>query len=345
MSVHQAVVIGCGGQGQAHANGYAREERARLTAVCDPVPSRAEDLASKYPGVHALTDAVATLREYRPEIVSICTPTALHPMLVEAAIKAGARAIHCEKPMAQTYGEARRMHEMAMRAGTILTICHQRRFEVWYRTTRDMIREKTIGELVSMEAYTSNLLDMGTHWFDLLLFFVNDRKADWVMGQIDGSANREAFGVPVETNALSFVHWPDGVTATLLTGRAPQTPVLNKLCPRGFVIHGEQGRIEMDWPKFVVHRFGQPDLTPEIGRVDAVAASISDLIDCLENGSEPELASVRALHATELIFATYESSRRRSRIILPLEIDDSPFLSGLRDGMWMPQGPVESAYG
>ena len=35
--------------------------------------------------------------------------------------------------------------------------------------------------------------------------------------------------------------------------------------------------------------------------------SVLDLIDCLESGAEPRLSARKALQATELIFATYES--------------------------------------
>ncbi len=45
------------------------------------------------------------------------------------------------------------------------------------------------------------------------------------------------------------------------------------------------------------------------------------------------LSGRKALQATELIFATYESSRRRARIYLPLEIEDSPLISMLEKGM------------
>ena len=38
------------------------------------------------------------------------------------------------------------------------------------------------------------------------------------------------------------------------------------------------------------------------------------------------LSSRKALQATELIFATYESARRGARVTLPLEIDGSPLL-------------------
>ena len=55
--------------------------------------------------------------------------------------------------------------------------------------------------------------------------------------------------------------------------------------------------------------------------------SVLDLIDAVKTGREPELSGRKALQATELIFATYESSRIRRKIVLPLEIEDSPLLS------------------
>jgi len=61
--------------------------------------------------------------------------------------------------------------------------------------------------------------------------------------------------------------------------------------------------------------------------------AVLDLIDCLKTGREPVLSGRKALQATELIFATYESSRRHARAYLPLEIEDSPFLSMLEAGI------------
>ena len=40
----------------------------------------------------------------------------------------------------------------------------------------------------------------------------------------------------------------------------------------------------------------------------------------------------KALQATELIFATYESSRRRAKVTLPLEVADSALLAMLEEG-------------
>jgi hypothetical protein len=74
----------------------------------------------------------------------------------------------------------------------------------------------------------------------------------------------------------------------------------------------------------------------------AIGAGIADLLAGLESGAEPELSSHKALRATELIFATYESVRRRARVDLPLDAEDNPFLSLLEGGQ---VGPPPDASG
>lgn len=84
------------------------------------------------------------------------------------------------------------------------------------------------------------------------------------------------------------------------------------------------------------------ELEGDPGAIGYVTSAILDLIDALDSGREPELSARKALQATELIFATYESSRKRGRVQLPLEIDDSPFLSMLESGdMVVDFPPVE----
>ena len=68
--------------------------------------------------------------------------------------------------------------------------------------------------------------------------------------------------------------------------------------------------------------------------MEAVNRAIVDLVECLETGRTPVLAARNALRATEIIFATYESSRLRQRIDLPLKSKDSAFLTMLEEGVW-----------
>ena len=74
-----------------------------------------------------------------------------------------------------------------------------------------------------------------------------------------------------------------------------------------------------------------PDLECLTLHEDASVCSILDLVDALKSGREPELSGRKALQATELIFATYESSRRRGKVTLPLEVEDSAFLTMLEE--------------
>ena len=76
-----------------------------------------------------------------------------------------------------------------------------------------------------------------------------------------------------------------------------------------------------------------PDLRDLDSQGNETILSVLDLIDAVKNGREPELIGWKALQATELIFATYESSRRRSKITLPLDVDDSALVTMLESGM------------
>jgi len=69
---------------------------------------------------------------------------------------------------------------------------------------------------------------------------------------------------------------------------------------------------------------------------DAISLGIRNLMDCLESGEEPELSSFKAIRTTEVIFSTYESSRRRGRVDLPLTEDDSALLTMLDEGVFGP---------
>ncbi len=347
MALFRAAVLGCGGRGRSHAAGYAAAPNATLVACADPAAENARALAEKYGGPRVYADYRVLLEKERPEVVSICTWPHLHREMVEAAIAAGVKAIHCEKPMAPTFGDARAMHVAGERAGVVMTFCHQRRFAPAFRQAREFIRAGALGELAQMEGYCSNLFDWGTHWFDMFHFFNEERPAAWVMGQIDVSVSRQVFGVPVETSGFSHIAWTNGVRGLLVTGHPPETPSLGKLVEReGMVIYGTEGRLEvsvLNGPRLRLRRFGgKPDETPELPKAEeATVLSVLDLLDCLESGQEPELSSRKALRATELIFATYESSRRRGRVPLPLEIDDSPLLAGLEQGFWQPEPPKQ----
>jgi predicted dehydrogenase len=168
-----------------------------------------------------------------------------------------------------------------------------------------------------------------------MLFFYNDETpAEWVMGQIDLRGVHKVFGVQIEGQGLSLFQYRNGVQGMLITHADAPGPwrATNRLI-------GSDGTFEVclgDGPPLRMWGKGQsgwqevevPDKESS-DLAEPIQLGILDLIESLKAGREPELSGRKALQATELIFGTYESSRRRGRVDLPLEIDDSPLMAML----------------
>ncbi|CAA9553107.1 MAG: Glucose-fructose oxidoreductase [uncultured Thermomicrobiales bacterium] len=336
-------IIGCGrprqtegatgfGMSHFHARGYAESPDARIVALADLNEDNARAFQAEHGGDRIYQDYREMLREERLDIVSVCTWPQLHAEMVIAVAEAGVRAIHCEKPMAPTWGEATRMARACDERGVQLTFNHQRRFSPQFRQARELLRSGAIGSLVRLEGSCSNLFDWGTHWFDMFFFYNEETPVEWVLGQIEPAGGRAIFNVPVEGQGLSYFRFRNGVHGLLTTSMEPTHPLSTRLV-------GTEGMIEADAREAPLRLWGRGQsgwqavaLDGDVTIAGTVARGVLDLIDALKSGREPELSARRALGATELIFATYESSRRRGRVDLPLAIDDSPFLARLAEG-------------
>ena len=343
MSIYQVGIIGCGkpwrsegatgfGMSHAHAQGYNASPDCKIVALADISEENARAFQTKHGGDRIYTDYHTMLAQEQLDIVSISTWPHLHaPMVIDCA-EAGVKAIHCEKPMAPTFGEAKRMVEACERNGVQLTFNHQRRFNQPFRKARELVRAGAIGTLQRIEATCDNLMDWGTHWFDMCFFLNDETPVEWVIGQIEGRGSKQIFGLLCEGQGISHFQFQNSVTGLLITGTNAQ--------PRlGIRLSGTSGVLEIGASEEAPLRLlgaGQGWSTVAVDEgmhgLDKVGLGVLDLVDALKTGREPELAARRALRATELIFATYESSRRRGRIDLPLTIEDSPFLSMVEAG-------------
>jgi predicted dehydrogenase len=338
MSFFRVGIIGAGrpwktenstgfGMAHAHTRGYAASPDTRLVAIADVNQENARAFQEQRGGERIYQDYREMLAQERLDIVSVCTWPHLHSEMVIAAAESGVRAIHCEKPMAPTYGESRRMEQVCRERGVQLTFNHQRRFSALFRAARELLKSGAIGPLQRMEATCPNMFDWGTHWFDMLFFYNDETPVEWVIGQVEPHGGPTVFGVQMEQQGISHFLYRNGVQATLLTRETQPWEAINRLI-------GPDGVIEVSLGGAVPLRmWGKGQSTWETVEVptgagadleDPVLLGVLDLVDALKSGREPELSARRALQATELIFATYESSRRRGRVDLPLEIDDSP---------------------
>jgi UDP-N-acetyl-2-amino-2-deoxyglucuronate dehydrogenase len=122
---YRVALVGCGRISKHHFEAIEKVEGLELAAVCDVDPARAEEAGKKYDVPHftSLQDMIAKAKF---DLVSICTPSGLHPEHGIVAARAGKHVL-TEKPMAVTVEQAERLVEACEAAGVLLFVVKQNR--------------------------------------------------------------------------------------------------------------------------------------------------------------------------------------------------------------------------
>lgn len=186
-------LLGCGAiASYAHVRVLGRLSGAELVGVADPDPeaqARARRL-SRVP-VHDRSDELLGREDL--DAVAICAPTPLHAELAVAAAAAG-KHFYLEKPIATSLAEAQRVLESEARAGVVGAVGFNRRLHPLYAHARRMLRSGRIGPIRAvtmafceprpagtMPGWMARratgggvLLDLGSHHFDSLRWFLDD---------------------------------------------------------------------------------------------------------------------------------------------------------------------------
>ncbi len=321
----------------SHGNAYAALDNCEIVACADIVEENARAYADAFGVASVYLDYNEMLANENLDVVSICTWMHLHEAMVLDTCRAGVKAIHCEKPMADTWGGAKRMAAAAEAAGVQLTFNHQRRYGEPFVLAKQMLDDGKIGELQRLECGAGNLYDTGTHFIDMFSLFNNETPAQWVLGQVDYRKEDLVFGSHNENQQVVLIEYRSGVFGLVMTG-APGGPnpvgCVNKLV-------GSDGVIEVgcaDGPPIRYRPAGDSEWTvPDTGGASIhgpmfIERAIADVIDCLEAGKKCQLDASNALIATEIIFGAYESSRCRGRVDFPLDIEDNPLAAMVESG-------------
>lgn len=176
-------------------------------------------------------------------------------------------------------------------------------------------------------------------------YFNDERPAVWVIAQIDYREENVFFGAHNENQAFALWQYDNGVYGMASTGKG--TDLIgchNRLIGSDGVIEiGPTGRSDRSRPPVLRYRtFGDAswqavDCGNEgVHGPDFIERAIADVVRALEDGRPSELNGDNALKATEIIFACWESARRRGRVDLPLDIDDNPLEDLVQTGQLSP---------
>lgn len=342
MSTYSVAIVGTGpdpetsdhegySMGYRHARGFEDVDGCRIDACADIVAEHAETFADTFDvdPDRTYTDHARMLDDAGPDIVSICTPPTTHRELVEDCARHDAvRAIHCEKPLAVTFGDSRRIVEVCDEEDVQLSVNLQNRYSPGAAAVKERIEAGAIGELERIELARHDLLQTGIHHIDLANYVVDEAGVEWVLGQIhypeeelwytDMHSERQGLGMwKYDTGVHGLCSTGEGMAAV---GRATNQFI------------GTDGRIR-GFGEFEIRTTDAPAWRDiEADGPSGQVRILQDVVDALDQGTAPSASGTVGLAATEIVFAIWESARRRARISLPLDIDDNPLESMVDDG-------------
>jgi myo-inositol 2-dehydrogenase/D-chiro-inositol 1-dehydrogenase len=221
-------VVGVGRIGAFHARTLAQLDGVRALTLCDWDLARAQALAGELGAGTAATPQA--LVEAGVDALVIATPTPSHASLVRLAAAAGLPAF-CEKPVGLDLETLAAVAEDVERAGILVQIGFQRRFDAGYRAAAEAVAGGALGNLLVVriathdpapppEAYIASsggiFRDLHIHDFDALRFVtgqeVVDVYADGVVQESPWFADHGDVDVAVGVLRLS------GGTLAILSG-------------------------------------------------------------------------------------------------------------------------------
>lgn len=150
-----AAIVGLGWWGQHVVSRLVgHNERLNIVLGVDIHPDGAREFAEAS-GLEFSNDYRAAVDRPDIDAVILTTPHALHEEQVLLAARAG-KHVFCEKPLSLTRESAERMVASCKRAGVVLGIGHERRFEPAMVELNRLVTDDTLGTVMHVEAAFSH---------------------------------------------------------------------------------------------------------------------------------------------------------------------------------------------
>ncbi len=201
-----AVVVGLGWWGRHIIETLKNSDRIQVVGATARRPDQHRDF-TKEAGIDLFDNYTAAINDPRIEAVILATPNTQHAEQIRVAAEAG-KQIFCEKPLALERKAAEQIIAHTTKAGIILGIGHERRFEPTMEEVTRLVQSEAFGTAMHIEANWSHdilstldndnwrgsveeapagaMTGMGVHMTDLFLS---------LFGQIEAVAAQSAWRV------------------------------------------------------------------------------------------------------------------------------------------------------
>ncbi|MCM3718138.1 Gfo/Idh/MocA family protein [Fictibacillus phosphorivorans] len=238
-------IIGVGIIGKNHLDEYAKLDGAEVVAACDLNETELKTVAENYKIPDTYTDFREMLKRDDIDAVDVCLHNNLHAPVTIAALKAG-KHVYCEKPIAGSYVDGKRMIDAAKEYGKMLHVQLSFLYGLETKAAKVLIDEGKLGKLYHarstgfrrrgrpyVDGYGTKefnqkeiaaggaLFDMGVYRISQLLYLMNLPKVKTITGktyqemEMD-EKRREISGFNVEELGLGFVRFEGGLTLDII---------------------------------------------------------------------------------------------------------------------------------
>jgi predicted dehydrogenase len=327
-------VVGLGFMGVTHLRAYQLLRQAQIVAVCDPSRPPLGGLVRGVngniqnsgairlgPGVKVHPRFEELLADPDVEMVDLCTPTKWHAVQAAAALRAG-KHVFCEKPLARTSAEARKLARLAETAGKQLMPAMCMRFWPGWDWLKTVVARKRYGRILAANfrrisslpgwSRTGNYggkVDPGGALFDL---HIHDTDFVYFL-----------FGMPQSVFASGLTDEAGTINHVVTHYRYLKGPVIHAegswLLAQGFnmaySIHCERATIDFDLARGAgalrLDERGKKSRTIRLKKTDGYAEEARYFLDCLRQGQPAKtVTAMDAVNALRICEAEEKSLRR-----------------------------------
>ncbi|MEO1249316.1 MAG: Gfo/Idh/MocA family oxidoreductase [Pseudomonadota bacterium] len=328
--VKRGALIGCGFFSQNHLHGWQDVTGAEIVAVCDLDREKAEAVGREFGIAAVFTDAEKMLAETDLDFVDVATTPPSHRALVE--LVSGHRlAVICQKPVADTYADAKAMVDAAEAAGVPFLVHENFRWQLGFLRIKAELEAGRIGTprfarlsfrhgfnvyarqpyLATIERFA--LMDVGIHLYDVVRH---------LMGEVHHLACETASlrpGIAGEDSFTSLLRHTSGAVSVV------ECSFASTIHPEPFPstltwIEGDKGTLELTADlRLHVHTEGDKAVetvdpaVPAWGArpwhtvQDSVIRFQAHVVDVLNGKAEPQPSGRDNLNTLALTLASYDA--------------------------------------
>ncbi len=162
-----------------HAGAIHADKDCDLIAGCDIDAERRETFARRWNCPSVYDDCEKLLHVHDVDALFVATHPDSHLPMVRLAARYRVPVVVCEKPLADTLRNARRIRRLHRPPDLTILTNHERRYSRDYRAVRRIVDDGTLGRLLSIRgtlyfgsrlSHQAMLLHDGTHLIDIINF-------------------------------------------------------------------------------------------------------------------------------------------------------------------------------